>query len=93
MFEHDKVYVIESDDKIVGVIGYHTDKYETKNVWLGWFYVHSDYQKRGFGMHLFKFIKDKLKKKGSLQNGEFTFTNRMGYLNRDLSKYPKILKR
>jgi ribosomal protein S18 acetylase RimI-like enzyme len=63
VFEYDKVYVIEDDHNIVGVIGYHTDKYETKNVWLGWFYVHSDYQKRGYGKHLFKFIKDKLKNK------------------------------
>jgi RimJ/RimL family protein N-acetyltransferase len=48
VFEYDKVYVIEDHHDIVGVIGYHTDKYETKNVWLGWFYVHSDYQKRGY---------------------------------------------
>ncbi len=45
------------------MIGYHVDKYETNNFWLGWFYVHSDYEKKGYGEHLFKFVKEKLKNK------------------------------
>ncbi len=63
LFEQDKVYVVEDNDNIVGVIGYHVDKYETNNFWLGWFYVHSDYEKKGYGEHLFEFVKEKLKNK------------------------------
>jgi len=63
LFEKDKVYVLEDNDNIVGVIGYHVDKYETNNFWVGWFYVHSDYEKKGYGEHLFKFVKEKLKNK------------------------------
>jgi ribosomal protein S18 acetylase RimI-like enzyme len=44
------------------VIGYSQDKYETNNYWLGWFYIHSDYCKKGFGKHLFHFIEKELKK-------------------------------
>ena len=43
LFKTDKVYVVEEGDRVVGVIGYRIDKYETQHYWLGWFYVHSDY--------------------------------------------------
>ena len=62
LFNTDKVYVVEEGDRIVGVIGYSLDKYETKNYWLGWFYVHSDYCKKGYGKHLFYFLRKELKK-------------------------------
>ncbi len=61
LFKKDKVYVIEKDGAIIGVIGYSIDKYETKNYWLGWFYIHSEYCKKGHGKELFHFIKEKLK--------------------------------
>jgi GNAT superfamily N-acetyltransferase len=61
LFKKDKVYVIEEDGTIIGVIGYSIDKYETKNYWLGWFYIHGEYCNKGYGKKLFHFIKEKLK--------------------------------
>ena len=62
LFKDDEVYVVEEDNKIVGVIGYSIDKYESENYWLGWFYTHSDYRRRGFAEHLFRFVEEQLKK-------------------------------
>lgn len=63
LFEKDKVYVIEVDNKIIGLIGYSMDKYETKNYWLGWFYIHGEFCNKGHGNELFNFIKKELKLK------------------------------
>jgi len=59
-----QVYVIEHESKIIGVVGYHVDKYETNHYWLGWFYVHVDYSRKGYGRHLIYFIKKELRNKG-----------------------------
>ncbi len=61
LFKKDKVYVLDKDKTIVGVIGYSQDKYETKNYWLGWFYIHSGYCKKGLGRQLLHFVKEELK--------------------------------
>ncbi|MCX5906830.1 MAG: GNAT family N-acetyltransferase [Deltaproteobacteria bacterium] len=45
--------------------------YETNNFWLGWFYVHSDYEKKGYGEHLFKFVKEILKLSVDTSSNEF----------------------
>lgn len=60
----DIVYVGTIDDKVIGVIGYSLDRYETKNYWLGWFYVHKNYKGEGYGKELLGFVVKKLKSKG-----------------------------
>jgi len=59
----DAVYVGEVDNKVIGVIGYFLDRYETLNCWLGWFYVHKDHQNKGYGTKLLDFIVEELKNK------------------------------
>lgn len=60
----DMVYVGTIKDKIVGITGYFLDRYETKNYWLGWFYIHKNYAGKGYGKELLEFVVKKLKKKG-----------------------------
>ena len=60
----DKVYVLTLDKKVIGVIGYSLDRYETKNYWLGWFYVHKAHQGKNNGKQLLTFVEKKLKGKG-----------------------------
>lgn len=60
----DGVYVLDSNDKIIGVIGYSLDRYKTRNYWLGWFYVHKNYRWKGCGKKLLRYIIKKLKTKG-----------------------------
>lgn len=62
LFEKDAIFVIEEDGRIIGVIGYAIDIYETENYWLGWFYVHSAYCNKGHGKNLLEFVKKELKK-------------------------------
>jgi GNAT superfamily N-acetyltransferase len=60
----DSVYVLTDNGNIIGVIGYTLDRYETRNYWLGWFYVHSEYQGKGFAKKLLQYVIQKLKSKG-----------------------------
>ena len=64
LFKGDKVYVLTSGTKVIGVIGYFLDRYETENYWLGWFYVHKNYQGKTHGKKLLEYIIKKLKSKG-----------------------------
>ncbi|MBF0556012.1 MAG: GNAT family N-acetyltransferase [Nitrospirae bacterium] len=58
----DEVFVGEENGTIVGVIGYSLDRYETRNYWLGWFYVRGDSTKKGYGSELLKNIERRLRK-------------------------------
>ena len=58
------VFVLTAKGNILGVIGYSIDRYETGNYWLGWFYVHKDYQGKGYGKKLLEYVIKKLKDKG-----------------------------
>jgi len=60
----DEVYVLTSDNIVIGVTGYSLDRYETGNYWLGWFYVHEKYRKKNHGTKLLKYIIKQLKNKG-----------------------------
>jgi GNAT superfamily N-acetyltransferase len=60
----DRVYVLTLGKKAIGVIGYSLDRYETKNYWLGWFYVHKAHQGNKNGKQLLTFVEKKLKDKG-----------------------------
>jgi len=60
----DSVYVLTDNGNIIGVIGYSLDRYETRNYWLGWFYVHRKYQGKGFAKKLLQYVIQKLKSKG-----------------------------
>ncbi len=64
LFKGDKVYVLTSGVKVIGVIGYFVDRYETGNYWLGWFYVQKNYQGKTHGKKLLEYIIKKLKSKG-----------------------------
>lgn len=59
----DMVYVLTLEEKLIGVIGYSIDRYETDNYWMGWFYVHKEYEGRKFGTKLLNYVLDKLRKK------------------------------
>jgi len=59
----DKIYVAVLDNKIIGVTGYSIDRYEARNYWLGWFYIHKQYSQKGYGTQLLNFIIGKLSKK------------------------------
>jgi GNAT superfamily N-acetyltransferase len=59
----DRVYVLVSDERVVGVIGYSCDRYETGNYWLGWFYVDRAKEGRGYGTLLLNHIESEMKKK------------------------------
>lgn len=60
----DKVFVLASGKKVVGVLGYSLDMYETKNYWLKWFYVHQGYQGKRFGTRLLNYVARRLRQKG-----------------------------
>ena len=60
----DKVFVLVSGEKVLGVLGFSLDMYETRNYWLKWFYVHQDCQGKGYGTKLLKFVANKLRRKG-----------------------------
>lgn len=60
----DKVFVLEADGEVIGVIGYSLDRYETNNYWLGWFYIHEDYQDKGYGKRLLNYVARTLRRKG-----------------------------
>lgn len=60
----DAVFVGTMNGKVVGVIGYSLDRYETENYWLGWLYVHKDHEKEGLGKKLLDYVIQKLKGKG-----------------------------
>jgi len=64
LFRGDQVYVLELDGKIIGVVGYSLDRYETKNYWLGWFYVHKKYQGGKSAKKLLDHIIGKLRSRG-----------------------------
>jgi len=60
----DKVYVLVSDRRIIGVIGYSLDRYETKNYWLDWYYIDKKYEGQGYGRKLLHHVTRELKRKG-----------------------------
>ncbi len=60
----DQVFVGILERKVVGVIGYHTRTSEGRGIcWLGWFYTHTDFGKRGFGQRLLEHVVNELEKK------------------------------
>lgn len=60
----DAVFVGTLNGKVVGTIGYSLDRYESKNYWMGWFYVHKDHEKEGWGKKLLDHVVKELKAKG-----------------------------
>lgn len=64
LFKGDEVYALVDGNEIIGVIGYFLDRFETKNYWLGWFYVHRNYQGKAYGKKLLEYVIKKLKKEG-----------------------------
>lgn len=64
LLKGDKVYVLILGKKVIGVIGYSLDRYETQNYWLGWFYVDKAHQGRKNGKELLTFVEKNLKDKG-----------------------------
>lgn len=62
-FSGDKVYVLTLRGEIIGVTGYSLDQYETNNYWLGWFYIHKDYQNRDLGKELLEYVASRLRRK------------------------------
>lgn len=83
----DTVYVAVLNNKIVGVTGYFIDRYETGNYWLGWFYVHKQYSRKGYGKQLLNFIVRKLKKKRTKRL--FVNTSSYPFCRRALNFYLK----
>ena len=61
--KRDKVYVCVAGKEVIGVIGYCVDYYETNNYWLGWFYIHREYERKGYGKKLLDYIIKKLQVK------------------------------
>ena len=58
----DEVFVRVVEGKIVGVIGYCPDRLETDDIyWLGWFYVHENFRRHGYGRELLDYVIDILK--------------------------------
>ena len=61
-FTEDMVFVLQSANKVVGTIGYSSDRFEAANLyWLGWFYVHSAFKEQGHGKFLLNFALDELR--------------------------------
>ncbi len=60
----DAVFVGTLNGKVVGTIGYSLDRYESKNYWMGWFYVRKDHEKKGRGKKLLDYVVKELKTKG-----------------------------
>jgi ribosomal protein S18 acetylase RimI-like enzyme len=61
--KRDRVYVLTDDEELLGVIGCCPDYYESDhNYWLGWFYIHSQYKKRGYGRQLLDHVIEEMKK-------------------------------
>ena len=83
--QEDKIYVLTLNNRIIGVIGYSLDKYETNNYWLGWFYVHKKYQGKGYAKRLLDYIARKLKRKGARKI--FVDTSSDEFYNRALTLY------
>jgi GNAT superfamily N-acetyltransferase len=81
----DDVFVLVEKDKIIGVTGYSVDRYEAKNYWLGWFYIHKDYQGNGYGKGLLKYVVCVLKRKGVKRL--FIDTSSNAFYRRALSLY------
>lgn len=81
----DSIYVLMDNGNIIGVIGYSLDRYETRNYWLGWFYVHSKYQGKGFAKKLLRYVIQKLKSKGVRRL--FVDTSSYEFYNKALTMY------
>lgn len=60
---NEAVYVGILGSKIIAVIGYYCDRYETKNYWLGWFYVNRKVQRGGYGKKLLDHVITELRRK------------------------------
>ena len=64
LYDKGENYIPLLDKKINGTIGYRRLKTHPKYVvWLDWFVVNSNYQKKGVGTVLFNFLMHKLKNK------------------------------
>jgi len=74
--EDEVVYVGTLNNKIVGVIGYYLDKYDTPQYWLGWFYVTGREQGHGYGNKLFQYVIKELKKKDVKRLFVYTSTDK-----------------
>ena len=61
MFAKDEVFVLEGDKGIIGTVGYCSDKYESRNYWLGWFYVDKKHCGNGHARELLAFVKKQLR--------------------------------
>lgn len=59
----DAVLVLTRGKEIIGLTGWALDRYETDNHWLGWFYVHAAYTRRGLGRHLLAYTEQELARK------------------------------
>lgn len=61
-YDEDKVFVGIVNNKIMAVIGYCPDRFETKrSYWLGWFYVHKKYRDKKYGRTLLRKVINELK--------------------------------
>jgi len=47
----------------LGVTGYFNDRYETGYYWLGWFYIHKEWERNEYGQQLLDYVIKQLKKK------------------------------
>jgi ribosomal protein S18 acetylase RimI-like enzyme len=61
----ERVFVLTVENEILGVIGYSQDEYRISNYWLGWFYVHREYQGKGIGRELLEYILNELQQIGA----------------------------
>jgi GNAT superfamily N-acetyltransferase len=61
-FAEHKVFVLQSANRVVGTIGYGSDRFEVADLyWLGWFYLHYELTNQGNGKFLLNFVLDKLR--------------------------------
>ncbi len=57
-------YVMEHDDKVIGVTGFSMPKGCDETYWLSWTYVHDDYANKGHGRKMLTELIELIKQKG-----------------------------
>ena len=59
-----KYWLPKIDDEYIGICGLYVNKFAPKDVWVGWFGVLPEFQRKGYGMAILKFLEETGKELG-----------------------------